>query len=69
MDGTMVRVGGWRSHGAILGRNEMGFQGERKVREAGYGACSSKQVVGLFDVQSDIRDHLKGVDDIFQHKM
>ena len=37
----MVRVGGWRSHGAMSGRNEIGFRGEREVSEVGQGACSS----------------------------
>ena len=41
MYGTMVRVGGWRSHGGISGKKEIGFQGEREVSDAGHGACSS----------------------------
>ena len=41
MYGTMVRVGGWRSHGGISGKKEIGFWGEREVSDAGHGVCSS----------------------------
>ena len=44
MYGTILRVCGWRSHGGISGRNEIGFRGEREVSEGGHGACTSFRV-------------------------